>query len=183
MRLGQLVDPIAQQLLELQKVSTSQWLLRGLGAVATVAALMTALGSVALFAHIGAVLISLLVAVGLIASFLNPDSDVGLVAPAAVVVSLLGVGDISMLRAGVVGVALLLGHSAFALAATMPVHGVLDRSGWRLAGLALLPVLGLSIAAGALVAGVSLVTLGPWMLVLGALAAIGLFLAVLPRER
>lgn len=183
MRLGQLVDPIAQQLLELQKVSATQWLLRGLGAAATLLALMAALGSMALFGHIGAVLITLLVAVGLLASFRNPDSDVGLMAPAAIVVSFLGDGEISMLRAAAVGGALLIGHSAFALAATMPVHGELDRTGWRLAGSALLPVLGMSIVAGALVAGLSLVHLGPWTLVLGVIAAIGLFLTALPRER
>ena len=46
----------------------------------------------------------------------------------------------------------------------------------------LLPVLVLSAVAGVLVVALSTVQLGAWMMVIGVLAAIGLFVAVLPGQ-
>lgn len=180
---GQFVDPIAQKLLELRKVSASQWLLRTAGAVATVLALMLTLGGPALFAGFGTTLITLVVLLGVLLQCWRPDTDLGLLAPAMLLLVLLGQGDLTMLRAAGVGLALLLAHSAFALAATIPVHGDLSPSAWRLAGAGLLPVLVLSLVAAALVVLLSSVQLGSWMMVLGVLAVIALFAVALPRAR
>lgn len=183
MRMGQVVDPVAQRLLELQKVSATQWLLRIIATVVTLLALLMTFGVAGLFAHFGTTLITLIVALGLLFQFRNPDSDLGLLAPAGIVVGVLAQGEVSMLRTAGIGLMLLIAHSVFALAATIPVHGVFGRSAWLLAGKGLLPVLVLSLLGGLLVAGLAGVQLGPWMMVVGVLAAIGLFIAVLPRER
>lgn len=183
MRRSPMLDSLAHRLLDLQKISATQWLLRTLGAVTTVLALMLIVGPTALFSHFGTVLITLTVALGLVLQCRRPDSDLGLLAPVAILIALLAMGDSSMSQAAGVGLALLLAHSAFALAATIPVHGEFGRSAWLLAGSGLLPVLVLSAVAGALVVMLSSVQLGPWMMVVGVLAAIGLFIAVLPQER
>lgn len=183
MRRAPFLDSVAQRLLELRRVSATQWMLRALGAVATVLALMLIFGPTALFSHVGAALITLTVALGLVLQCRRPDSDLGLLAPAALLIALLAAGDSSVLQAAGVGLALLLAHSAFALAATIPVHGEFDASAWRLAATGLLPVLVLSAVAGVLVVLLSTVQLGAWMMVIGVLAAIGLFIAVLPQER
>jgi hypothetical protein len=182
-RLGQVMDPVAQRLLALQKVSSTQWLLRLLGAAATVLALLMTFGVTGVLSHVGTVMITLAVVVGLLFQLRDPDTDMGLLAPAAIVVALLAQGEVPMLRAAGTGLALLVAHSAFALAATLPVHGEFGRGAWGLAGRGLLPVLAVSGVGGVLVVALTAVQLGPWMMVLGVLAAIGLFVAVLPRER
>lgn len=183
MRRGQLIDPVAQRLLELQKVSGTQWLLRIVGTAMTLLALLMTFGGTGLLAHFGTTLITLVVALGLLCQFRNPDSDLGLLAPVGIVVGVLAQGEVSMLRTAGIGLMLLIAHSAYALAATIPVHGVFGRSAWLLAGKGLLAVLVLSLLGGLLVAGLSGVQLGPWTMVVGVLAAIGLFIAVLPRGR
>lgn len=182
MRRAPLLDPIARGLLGLRRISPTHWLLRALGAAMTLLALVLALGVTELSVHFGTVLITLTVAAGIALHCRRPDSDLGLLAPIAIVCAMLAVGDSSMLQAAGVGLALLLAHSAFALAATIPVHGEFGPGAWRLAAAGLLPVLVLSAVAGVLVVVLSTVQLGAWMMVVGALAAIGLFLAVLPRE-
>src|SRR5699024_10167663 len=138
-----LVDPIAQRLLELQKVSSSQWVLRALGVLAMGAALALtltggpvsgpgatlltllavagrAMGSaVALalpgvpFSGPGAALLPVLVATGTLIQPLWPDSAVGLIAPLALILVLAGQLDLTVLRAAAVGFALLVAHMAW----------------------------------------------------------------------
>lgn len=182
MRLGGLVDPIAGRLLELQKVSGTQWLLRLLGAAAMLLALSVTLPG-GLIQNFGAVFVLLAVAISLCVQMVRPDSDVGLLAPAVVILVLAGQGELTVQRAGSVGLALLMSHSAFALAATIPVHGVFQRSAWLLSGRGLLMVLAVSVVAGLLVVLLSGIQLGSWMLVVGALAVLALFYVVLPRAR
>ncbi|APX34289.1 hypothetical protein BH708_18025 [Brachybacterium sp. P6-10-X1] len=182
MRLGGLVDPIAGRLLELQKVSGTQWVLRLLGVAAMLLALSVAMPG-GLAQNFGAVFVLLAVAVSLGVQMFRPDSDVGLLAPAVIILVLAGQGDLTTLRAGMVGLALLVSHSAFALASTIPVHGVFDRSAWLLTGRGLLMVLAVSVVAGVLVVVLSGIQLGPWMLVVGALAVLALLCTVLPRAR
>src|SRR5699024_11570286 len=105
------------------------------------------------------VLITLTAALGVLLQCRRPDSDLGLLAPAALLIALLAAGDSSVLQAAGVGLALLLADSAFALAATIPVHGEFDASAWRLAATGLLPVLVLSAVAGVLVVLLSTVQL------------------------
>ena len=182
MRLGSLVDPIAGRLLELQKVSGTQWLLRLLGVAAMLLALSVALpGGPA--QNAGAMFVMLAVAIALCVQMFRPDSDVGLLAPAVIILALAGQGDLTVLRAAMVGLGLLVSHAAFALAATIPVHGVFDRSAWLLSGRGLLMVLAVSVVAGLVVVVLSGIHLGPWMLVVGVLAVLALFAAVLPRAR
>lgn len=183
MQTGQLLDPLAHRLLDLQKVSSSQWLLRAVGALWAVLALVLTFGVTGMFAHIGAQLITLTVALALVLHCRRPDSDLGLLAPVAILLALVFRNGVTMPQAAGVGLALLLSHSAFALAATIPVHGEFGRSGWILAARGLLPVLVVSVVAGALVVVLSTVQLGPWTMVVGVLAAIGLLVAVLPRSR
>lgn len=182
MRLGGLVDPIASRLLDLQSVSGTQWVLRLTGIAAMVLALLTTLPT-GLFSNVGAGIVSLAVALALIVQFLRPDSDLGLLAPAAIIIALAGQGDLTMLRATGVGFALLLSHAAFALAATIPIHGVFERSAWLLGGRGLLLVLAVSVVGSLVVAALSGIQFGSWMLVLGVLAVIALFATVLPRTR
>lgn len=183
MRPGQLLDPFAERLLELRKVSATHWLLWALGAGATLLALLLSLDGIGLLAHLGTVVLAAVVAVGLLVQFRQPDSNVGLLAPGAILLSLLVQGELSFLRAAGIGLALLIAHCAFALSATLPVHGVLAPSAWRLALRALLPVLALCLLGGLVVLVLSPLTLGPWMLVVGTVAAITLFLLLLPRSR
>lgn len=182
MRLGSLVDPVAGRLLELQKVSGTQWLLRLLGAAAMLLALSVTLPG-GLIQNFGAVFVLLAVAISLCVQMFRPDSDVGLLAPAVILLVLAGQGDLTALRAAAVGLALLVSHSAYALAATIPVHGVFERSAWRLSGRGLLMVLAASVVAVLLVVVLSGIQFGPWMLVVGALAVLALFYTVLPRTR
>lgn len=175
------IDPIAMLLLEMQKVSSTQWVLRCTGLLGTVLALLLTLPG-GLFAHIGTIAVTAVVAVALLIQMVRPDSDLGLLGPGLLVLVLAGQGDLSIPRALGIGLALLLAHAAFALAATIPAHGVLAGSAWRLGGRRLLPVLAL-IALGTLLAlGLMGVGLGPWMLVLGVLAVVILFVVVAPSD-
>lgn len=181
MRLGAFIDPIAEFLLGLRRVSATHWLLRLVGIAAMLLALVGTLPS-GLFVHIGTGIITLAVMGSLLVQALRPDSDFGLLAPAAIILALAGQGDLSLLRAAGVGLAMLLSHVAFALAATLPAHGVFERSAWILGGRGLLLVLAVSVLAGLLVVALSGVHVGSWMLVIGILGAIGLFVTVMPRS-
>lgn len=183
MPVGQILDPIAQRLLQLRAVSTSQWQLRLLGAVATLLALVLAVDMSLLPTQFLHQLITTIVVISLLLHARRPDSDLGLIAPIMIVVAVALQPGVTMLQAAGVGAALLLAHGAFALAATVPVHGVLDRGAWRLAATSLLAVLVVSLVAGLLIVLVSTVQLGAWMMVIGVLATIGLFAAVLPTAR
>lgn len=214
MRLSQMMDPVAQRLLELRTVSPSQLLLRGIGVAATVAALLLASPG-PLDSNLGSILAAMTVACGLLIQVLRPDSDLGLLSPLAVLLLLAGQGglggtdptagqsagasagesvgasagqsagavlaDGALLTAAGVGFALLVAHTAFAIAATAPAHGVQSRSAWSLMGRGAATVLGGSVLASLVVVALIGVDLGPWMIVPGILAVIALFAVVLPR--
>lgn len=181
-RMSALVDPIAQRLLELRQVSGTQWLLRGLGILGMAAAVSLALPGGA-FGNAGSTLVTLVVAVGVFAATLRPDSDIGLLAPAVVVLSLAGQSELTVLRALAVGLALLVAHMAWALAATTPVHGTLSASAWALAGRGALMVLAASLIGAVVVIALAGIQLGTWMVVIGILAVIVLFATLLPQHR
>lgn len=181
-RLSGLVDPIAQGLLELRQVSSSQWLLRTLAVLAMGAAVTLTLPGGA-FANAGAVLLTLVVAAGVFIQSLWPDSDIGLIAPLALVLVLAGQSDLTVLRAAAVGLALLVTHMAWALAATIPVHGGLSAAAWSLSGRGALLVLAASLIGMVVVTALAGITLGPWMVVVGILAVIALFATLLPQQR
>lgn len=206
MRLSQLVDPVAQRLLELRTVSASQWLLRGIGVAATVAALRLASPG-PLDSNLGSILAAMAVACGLLIQVLRPDSDLGLLSPLAVLLLMatqggqgstelpagqsaaesaggsagVALADGAVLTAAGVGFTLLIAHLAFAIAATAPAHGVQSRSAWSLLGRGAAMALGGSVLASLVVVALIGVDLGPWMIVPGILAVIGLFAVVLPR--
>ncbi|MGP9538728.1 hypothetical protein ACT3SP_12000 [Brachybacterium sp. AOP43-C2-M15] len=179
MRLRSLVDPIAETLLELKKVSSTQWVLRSAGLLGTVLALLLTFPD-GLLAHLGTTTVTGVVAVVLVVQVLRPDSDLGIVGHGIIVLALSGQADLSVPRALGVGLALLLAHAAFALAATIPAHGLLTGSAWRLGGRRLLPVLALIVLASLLVLALARVALGPWMLVPGILAVVMVFVALSP---
>lgn len=183
MPLGPRIDALAHRLLELRTISGSHWALRAAGVAGSLLALLLTIGPHGDPAHLATVLLGLAVALALVMQLRTPDSDLGLLAPGAIVLFLSVQADLTLLRAAGVGAALLIAHSAFALAATVPAHGVLTRSAWRLAGRGLLPVAAMSVLAGLLVALLAGVQLGPWTMVLGVLAVIALFAVVLPRAR
>lgn len=180
MRMNQWVDPLAQWLLDLRTVNASQVLLRGLGVIGSVAALLLASPG-ALDSNLGSILAAVTVACGLLVQLFRPDSDVGLLTPLAVVLLMAGQGGPGVLRAAAVGLCLLVAHMAFAIAATAPAHGVLSAPAWALVGRGALMVLAGSVIAGAVVVALLSVDLGPWMIVPGILAVIALFAVVLPR--
>ena len=180
--LAGLVDPVAQRLLELQRVSSSQWVLRALGVLAMGAAVALTLPGGA-FASPGSTLLSLLVGAGVLVQTLWPDSDVGLIAPLALVLVLAGQSDLTVLRAAAVGSALLVAHMAWALAATIPIHGTFSAAAWSLAGRGALLVLAASVIGAVVVIALAGVQLGPWMVVVGVLAVVALFATVLPQQR
>lgn len=182
MRLGSVVDPIASFLLDLRTVSLTQWVLRSVGAVALVAALLGALPG-GLFGNFMATLVALIVTFVLLVQCVRPDSDIGAAGPLVIILALAGQDDLSVLRAVGIGFALLASHAAFALAATIPIHGEFDGSAWRLGLRGLLPVLALSVVGILLVVALAGFQFGPWMLVLGVLAVIALFVLLMPRVR
>lgn len=180
--LSGLVDPIAQRLLELQRVSSSQWVLRALGVLAMGGAVVLTLPGGA-FASPGATLLTLLVGTGTLIQTLWPDSDVGLIAPLALILVLAGQSDLTVLRAAAVGFALLVAHMAWSLGATIPTHGTFSAAAWSLAGRGALLVIAASVIGAVVVIAVAGVQLGPWMVVVGVLAVIALFATVLPQQR
>ncbi|GAA1285350.1 hypothetical protein ACTXON_00860 [Brachybacterium alimentarium] len=182
MRLSALVDPIANLLLDLQKVSRTQWILRLIGVAAMVLALFGALPT-GMFANFLAGLVSTLALCALLIQVFRPDTDIGVASPLLIILALLSQSEVSALQALGVGAAMLVSHAAFALAATIPAHGVFEGSAWRLALRAMLPVIALSLIAALVVMALSGIRLGPWMLVVGIAAVISLFLLVLPRTR
>lgn len=182
MRVAHLVDPLAHRLLALRTVSRTQWTLRLAGAAATALALVAALSGAGAPGIVPAV-VTTGVAVTVLAQLLRPDSDLGLLGPALILLSLLAHEDLSLLRAAAVGAALLAGHSASAFAATHPSHGVLARSAWTLMARSLLAVLVVSALGIAAVVALSGVQLGSWMVVPGVAAVIALFVALLPPAR
>lgn len=180
MRLSRFADPLAHGLLRLRTVSGTQWLLRTVAVLATVLALLLALRG-ELFGHAGSAVVTLLVLAVAALQAARPDTDLALLAPLAILVSLVGQGDLGIVRALGVGLALLLAHSAAALAATLPVHGRFEPSAWALAGRGLLGVLVVTLAGAFVVLGLSGVRLGAWALVLGVVAVLGLLIVALPR--
>lgn len=182
MRAGVLIDPIADRLLELRRIAPVQWGLRGGGTLAVAGALALVLISPSTSgASVGIVLAVLVSAIGLVALWFDPDTDLGVLALLPVVAALFLRGDLTMALAGATGLLLLLGHAAFAIAAVMPVHGTLERAALRLAVRALAGVVVLAVVAGLLVMLLARIQLGPWMIVLGAVAAVALWIAVVPR--
>lgn len=182
MHLAHLVDPLVHRLLALRTVSGTQWTLRLVGAASTALALVAALSGSGAPGVVPAV-VTAGAAVAVLAQLLRPDSDLGLLGPALIILSLLANEELSLLRAAAVGAALLGGHSASALAATLPAHGVLERSAWALLARSLLAVLAISVLGTAAVIALSGVQLGSWMVVPGVLAVIALFVMVLPPAR
>lgn len=184
MRLTSLLDPVADALLALRGITPVQWALRGIGTAATLAAAALALSGPGLAAmHLGVVLVGLACVTALAAQWIDPDTDIGMLAPAAVVIALAVRADLGVVLAGSTGLLLLAGHAAFALAAVMPAHGSLGGDALRLALRALAGVLVLSLVGGVLVVLLAQVQLGPWALVVGAVAVVALWVVVLPRGR
>lgn len=182
MALRTLIGPIAEPLLSLRQVSGTQWTLRGAGTAGMVLALMGTLPQ-GLFASFMTVLLTLAVGVVTLVQALRPDTGIGVLGPLLVIVVLAVQPELSLLRAAAVGLALLLSHAGFALAATLPAHGRFELSAWRLALRGMLPVLALTVIGGVVVLAAAGTTLGAWMVVLGVLAAIGLLVALIPRPR
>jgi len=184
MRVSNLLDPIADRLLALRGITPGQWALRGIGTAATLSAAALALsGSGLTTMHLGVVLVFLACLVALAAQWIEPDADLGILAPLTVVLALLVRDDLGFLLAGCTGLLLLAGHSSFALAAVMPAHGALTRPALLLALRALAGVLALTLVGGVLVVLLAQVHLGPWTMVVAAVAAVLLWVVVMPRAR
>ncbi|ACU84695.1 hypothetical protein FM106_17285 [Brachybacterium faecium] len=177
-----LVDLIAERLLGLRLVSGTQWLLRGVAALAMTAALVLTLPD-GLFAHAGAGALTVVAGIGVLIQSIRPDLDIGMLPPLAVILALAGQPDLSVPRGLAVGFALLAAHMAWALAATIPAHGSFSAAAWALTGRAALLALVASLLGSTVVIVLSGVRLGPWMIVAGVLAVIGLCAAILPRDR
>lgn len=182
MRRVTVLDPLAELLLGLRRVSPSQWLLRLLGAGGTLVALALTVPS-GPFATMPATVLTLCVAVALIGQLLAPDTALGILGPLAILLGLAALPDLTLPRAAGVGFALLLSHAAFALAAALPVHGEFDRSAWLLWLRGLLPVLALSAVCTLVVVVLAGFRPGPWMLVVGVAAVVMLLVVLLPRRR
>lgn len=184
MRVSALLDPVADRLLTLRGITPVQWLLRGTGSAATLAAAALALSGPGLATmHLGVVLVGLTCLIALAAQWIDPDTDLGMLAPLVVVISLAVRTDLPPALAGVSGLLLLIGHACFALAAIMPAHGALDRAALGLALRALAGVLVLTLVGGALVLLLAQVHLGQWAIVAAAFAVVVLWLAVMPRAQ
>ena len=181
MRISTIVDPLAQQLLELRKVSGAQWALRGLGVAGTFAALAASLPE-GMGTHVGSVWILLVVLLSVAVQVARPDNDLGLLAPVAIILGLLGLPGLTALHALAVGVLLLVAHAAWAGAALLPAHGTVDASVGRPVARSLLAVLGVGVLLCLPVLALASVDLGPWMILLGAMAVIALLVAVLPMS-
>lgn len=184
MRVSNLLDPVADRLLALRGITPVQWTLRMIGTAATLSAAMLALSGPGLTTmHLGAVQVVLACLVALAAQWIEPDADLGILAPLTVVVALLVRSDLGFVLAGCTGLLLLAGHASFALAAVMPAHGALTRAALLLSLRALGGVLALTLVGGVLVALLAQVHLGPWTMVAAAVAAVLLWIVVMPRAR
>ena len=180
MPLSRLLDPLAEALLNLRTVSPGQWLLRGAGLLGGAAALLLARGELVPSGLLG-VLAAIIVGAALLVQLFVPDAASGPLVPRTVVLVAAADGDLTALRALGVGLCLLVSVAGTALAALVPAHGVVAASLWRTAGRALLVVL-VVVAVGALaVLLVAPVVAGPWALVAGAVAVVGLLVLLLPR--
>lgn len=176
-----LVDTLAHRLRELAAVSASQWLLRGCGALASIAAILVALPSGPLSGVI-AVLAVLVVPATVLIQLLRPESALGMAAPGMTVLALIAQPGPSPLQAAGTGVLLLIAHQAWALAAAAPAHGTISLSAWGMAGRWALLVLASGILSAALVVMLTGIDLGRWAVVPGILAVPLLVLVLLPRE-
>lgn len=184
MVLHRVIDPIADRLLELRAISPGQWLLRGAGTAGTLGALVAAFtGPQGFTFHLGTLVILLTCLVALTAQWIDPDADLGLLAPVAIVLALLGDPSLTWGMAALIGLLLLLAHVSFALAAVHPAHGVLAADAWGRWGRVLALVLAASVLGGLLVVALAQVQLGAWTVVLATVAAIALWAAVMPRAR
>lgn len=179
--LNRIADPIAELLLSLRRVSAAQWLLRLAPVLAAVGALAV-LYPQGLSANLIGMMVAMIVAVGVLIQTVSPDSDLGLIAPLGLVLGLAARGELSILVALATGSLILVMHVGWSLAAMLPVHGVWTREAWLLAGSSLLGVLAAAITGSLIVMALLGVDLGAWMVVLGAAAAIALFVLLLPRS-
>ena len=181
MRLGAFIDPIAEFLLGLRRVSATHWLLRLVGIAAMLLALVGTLPS-GLFVHIGTGIITLAVTGSLLVQALRPDSDVGLLAPAAIILALAGQGDLSLLRQPEWGSPCCCRTSPSPWPRRSPRTGC---SNGRPGSWAAADCCWCSRSASSRDCSSSPCpgcTYGSWMLVLGILGAIGLFVTVMPRS-
>lgn len=176
-----LIDSLAERILDLRTVSASQWLLRLVPLVALAAGLFAVFPAGPLAGFLGT-LVALVLGGAALVQVVVPDSDVGLLAGAALLVALVPQGDLTAWRALAVGVALLIAHVGWSLAAMLPAHGVFSASAWTLAGRAVLVVLLLTAAGAAVVLTLGTAQFGPWMVVPGALAVIALVAGLLWRS-
>lgn len=175
------LDPLAELLLGLRRVSPSHWLLRLLGAVGLLLALALTLPD-GLFAGLLPGILTLAVLGALLGQLLQPDTGLGILGPLAILLGLVAMPDLTLLRAAAVGLALLVSHASFALAATLVAHGEFAGSALALWLRALLPVLALSVVCALVVIALAGIHLGPWMLVVGIAAVIVLLAVLLPRR-
>lgn len=182
MALRTLIDPLAEPLLNLRHVSATQWVLRLTGLAGMALALLGTLPQ-GPFAGFVSTMFTLTLTLLTLVQILRPDTGVGVAGPLLVVLALAIQPDLSLLRALVVGLALLVSHVGFALAATLPAHGRFEPSARRLALRGLLPVLCVIVLGAAVVLTAAGTVLGAWMVVPGVLAVVGLLVALLPRSR
>lgn len=173
------VDAIASQLGRLTEVSASQWLLRGPAAAAVIGALLLLVPG-GPFVGMVETSVSLLVLVLLLAQSLDPDSDAGWVLFVALALLAAVLPDQGAVSLALAGLLLLVAHMAWAWAATVPVHGRVGRSAWRLWGRTAVPVMIASIAAGAVVLGIGLITLPSWIVLVGTIALVALVVVLTP---
>lgn len=182
MRRFTFIDPIAELLLGMRRVSPSHWTLRLLGAAGALGALVLATDA-GLFASLLTGVVTCAVLVALLGQLLNPDSALGIIVPLSIIIGLAALPDLSVIRAAAAGLALLVSHAAFALAATLPAHGEIDRSAWSLWLRTLVPVLPLTLVFSLTAFVLAGFRLGPWMLVVGTVSVVVLLAVLLPRQR
>lgn len=176
------VDAIAEIIVAIGLTSPSQWLLRGLAAVAVAVALLLAFPD-GPFYGIVAGTVSVLVIIVTLVMTVEPDSDMGTAVPIAIILgSALG-REPAWGPMVATGLALLVAHLSWAYAATMPAHGRLAPGAARLMARGALLSLLVAAAAIGLVWLLSLVQVGTWAVLLGAVALVALFVLIVPLDR
>lgn len=131
---------------------------------------------------LGPTLITLSLVVLVIGMTLRPDADMGVMVPVMLALGWAMAPAPSPWRAVVAGVCLLAAHMAWAAAATVADHGVMDPGAAALLARRVGIVLGAFAVLAPLVVLLAGLQVGAWAVILGVAGAVALFVAMTPLD-
>ncbi|EWS82056.1 hypothetical protein BF93_13655 [Brachybacterium phenoliresistens] len=178
-----LVEGVAQAIADLRIVDPSQWALR-LGALAALLLAAALVTGMAPFGSPQAVLLTLVVLLLGLLQTARPDADAGLVAFCVLVIAVVIAGPLGAGATLALAALLMVSHALWALAASVPAHGVVRRGALAATVRRALPALGIGLVAGAgllALAGAG-AAVPAWLMIPGVVAVVVLLVLLLPRD-